>query len=273
MFSKNKINLIVLSIFLFSILLIDSYSASLNETFKKQLTITSKPFLGVKNSNGRIDLKAWDKNEILIIAHIRVEGDNSDAEKIMDRIEIEVEQNGDNIFVETMLPSGLNKSTGLLSWLFGRSPWSVSVDYEITVPHNSDLNLRTSNGRISIEEVAGNIRLSSTNGKINAKKVSGAVTCETTNGKVIAEFSEINTREELIFKTTNGSIKVYLPEDFGGYADLKTTNGRINSDFSLYGNEHRSKRFKNSFRGEIAKGDGSIKCKTTNGSIYLVKQD
>ena len=226
----------------------------------------------VKNSNGRIDLNAWDKNEILIIAHIKIEGDNSDAEKIMDRIEIEVEQNGDNIFVETVLPSGLNKGSGFLSWLFGRRPWSVIVEYEITVPHNADLNLRTSNGLISVEKVVGNIRLSSTNGKINATEVSGAVNCETTNGKIIADFSEINSKEELIFKTTNGSIKVYLPEDFGGYADLKTTNGRIDSDFSLYGNEHRSKKSRNSFRGEIAQGDGSIKCKTTNGSIYLVKK-
>ena len=35
------------------------------------------------------------------------------------------------------------------------------------------------------------------------------------------------------FKTTNGSIKLYLPEDFGADAELKTTNGHIDSDFEF----------------------------------------
>ena len=264
-------------IILFSILISISVNLqnikaeTLNETFKKQLNCTGKPFLEVKNSNGQIELGSWDKNEVLIVAYIRVEGKSDDGKKILERIEIEIEQDGDNIFVETILPSGLQNGGGFLSWLFGGKPWSVTVDYEITVPIESDLDLKTSNGSIMIEKVTGKFKLTSTNGKITAREVSGTIHSVTTNGKIMAEFNKIDYSEEMLFKTTNGSIRLYLPENFAGYADLKTTNGKIDSDFSLYDRHDKSGRSRKSFKGEIGEGDGFIKCKTTNGSIYLLK--
>ena len=115
----------------------------------------------------------------------------------------------------------------------------------------------------------------STNGKINAKNVSGLLRCETTNGRIHAEINEITSEDEMTFRTTNGSIKLYLPENYGGYADLKTTNGHIDSDFRLRDKYKSSKKWKSkrAYRGEFGNGDGSITCKTTNGSIYLLQNN
>jgi len=271
--SNNKIYLYLLIFTIVFININTGFATTLKETFKKQLTCEGRPELEVKNSNGRIEVVSWDKNEVQIIAHIRVEGKESSAQKMIDRIEIEIEQNGNEIFVETLVPKGMKGHGGFFSWLFGDDRFSYSVDYEINVPIESDLNLNTTNGRLSVEEVSGRIKMHSTNGKISARDISGLVRCETTNGRIHAEINKISSDEEMTFRTTNGSIKLYLPEEYGGYADLKTTNGHIDSDFKFKDKYKKSRKSKKSYRGDFGDGDGSITCKTTNGSIYLLKNN
>jgi len=73
----------------------------------------------------------------------------------------------------------------------------------------------------------------------------------------------------MTFKTTNGSIKLYLPEDYGADdVDLKTTNGHINSDFHMAGSSNR--KSKKRFHGSISKGNRELSCSTTNGNIHLL---
>jgi putative adhesin len=270
---KSKFHFFSLLILFIFVLSNFGFATTLKETFKKQLSCDGKPALEVKNSNGRIEVFSWDKDEVKIIAHIKVEGSESSAKRMLDRIEIEIEQDGNDIFVETLVPKGMHGNGGIFSWLFGDSRFSYSVNYEISVPVESDLNLHTTNGRVSVEEVSGKIKMNSTNGKINARDVSGIVRCETTNGSVRAEIKEITSDEEMTFRTTNGSIKLYLPEEYGGYAELKTSNGHIDSDFRLSDGRKNYRRSRNSYRGDFGDGDGSITCKTTNGSIYLLKND
>ena len=269
--SKNKI---LITLFFITFIFASITSAStLQETFKKQLKCDGRPLVEVKNSNGRIEVSSWDKKEIEIIAHIRVEGSDSKARKMLDRIEIEIEQDADNFYVETLVPKGIQGGNGFFSWIFGDNHSSYSVDYEINVPVESDLNLNTSNGRVTVEKITGKVRMHSTNGKIEARDINGLLRCETTNGRIHADFIKVPSEEEMIFRTTNGSIKLYLPDEYGGYADLKTTNGHIESDFRLSDSYEKSRKSKKSYRGEFGDGDGSISCKTTNGSIYLIKND
>lgn len=267
-YKKQSLNTLIFVIFL--LISTVSFASTLRETFKKQLICENRPTLEVKNSNGRIEVSSWDKDEIEIIAYIRVEGEKSKAQKMLDRIEIEIEQNGDNINVETLVPKGIQGGNGFFSWIFGDNQFSYSVDYEINVPKESDLNLKTSNGKVAVENISGKVRMHSTNGKIEARDINGLLRCETTNGKINAEFDKVTSDEEMIFRTTNGSIKLYLPKEYGGYADLKTTNGHIESDFNF---ERKYKESKKSYRGEFGDGDGAITCKTTNGSIYILEND
>ena len=144
------------------------------------------------------------------------------------------------------------------------------MEYEIKVPRNIDLNLHTTNGNVRVEEVSGKIRLESTNGKIIAEEIKGLARCKTTNGSIRVEFDEISDDDKMSFKTTNGSIKLYLPEDFGADAELKTTNGHIDSDFEFTEKIRKSRK---RYSGQINEGGGELICSTTNGSIHLYKKD
>ncbi|MFC2088885.1 DUF4097 domain-containing protein [Calditrichota bacterium] len=264
---KKCIRLFYLSVLVSVLLFNISYASTLEETFKKRIPCDEQTLITLKNSNGRIEVSSWENNEVEIIAYKKVEGSKSSAAKLMERIEIEVDQNDNEINIETVVPKGLQGSGGFFSWLFGDNHSSYSVTYEIKVPYQADLDMNTTNGRINVENLSGRLRLHTTNGKIVGENIKGMVRCHTTNGSINFKFDEITDDDEMIFRTTNGSIKLYFPEEYGGYANLKTTNGHIDSDFRM---SSRMDKKRKSYKGEFGEGEGSITCKTTNGSIYLL---
>ena len=81
------------------------------------------------------------KNEVEIIAYKKVNAENREtAEKIMERVEIDIRESDDEIIIETYYPKG-SSGQGIFSWFFGGRKASVSVEYEIRVPENIDLNI------------------------------------------------------------------------------------------------------------------------------------
>jgi DUF4097 and DUF4098 domain-containing protein YvlB len=248
------------------------FASTVRDTFQKSLNFKDGGFVSLSNSNGNVEIVSWDKNEVEIIAHKKVKAEDQEtAEKLMERLEIDVREKDDEIIIETYYPRG-SSGKGFFGWLFGKGGASFSVEYEIKVPKRTDLNIHTTNGGVRVEEITGRLRLESTNGKINARDISGLTGCHRTNGLIRVEFDEVSEGEEMIFKTTNGSIKLYLPDDYGADdVELKTTNGHIDSDFPMSGSS--SRKSKKRFRGSISEGNRELNCLTTNGSIYLLLND
>ncbi len=264
-------NLFIFTVFLSLILSFQlSFASTAKEKLKKNITFGPGGYLSLSNMNGEVDIVSWDKDEVEIIAYKEVKAnDRSTAEQLMKRLEIDIRESDDEITIETYFPKG-SSGRGFFGWLFGGGHNSYSVEYEIKVPKKIDLNIHTTNGSLRIEQISGRLRLESTNGKIIAREISGVTRCKTTNGSINVDFSEITTQEKLTFKTTNGSIKLYLPEDFAAEVELKTTNGHIDSDFPLRGGSKKSKK---RFSGYINNDDRKLTCTTTNGSIHLYVND
>ena len=248
-----------------------SLATTLEETFKKRIQFSPGGYLELSNTNGEIDVQSWDQDEVEIIAHKKVRAQGSEnAHKLMERLEIIVSQRGEKIYIETKMPHRSGSGGGFFDWIFGRNENSCAVSYELRVPRQIDLNIGTTNGEINIRDINGRMRLNSTNGKISGKEITGLVKCKTTNGSIKMAFDQVPDEEEMSFRTTNGSIRVYLPRTFGGYIDLQTTNGRIESDFHLSSTRKHSKK---RFKGMVHDGNCDLTCTTTNGSIYLYYND
>jgi DUF4097 and DUF4098 domain-containing protein YvlB len=73
----------------------------------------------------------------------------------------------------------------------------------------------------------------------------------------------------MTFRTTNGSIKVYFPENLRADVEAKTTNGSVRTDFPI---EVRGKVSKRRLKGKINGGGGRIVLHTTNGGIKILEQ-
>ncbi len=266
---KNSLQIIIL---LFSsFLILTSLNArELEETFKKNISVEDAKRLTLDNRNGSIEVRSWDRDEVEIIAYKKVRADDREtAEKLLEELQISITERKDEIEVITDYPDHQRNRNngGFFNWLMGGSGnRHYSVSYEIHVPKKFDLDIASTNGRLEILDCSGRIRLETTNGKIIADDVSGSVRAKTTNGSINVSMKDVIEQDEMSFSSTNGSIKLYLPENIDAEISARTTNGSISCDLPVSEKYSRSKK---KLEAIINDGGMMIYIKTTNGSIRI----
>jgi DUF4097 and DUF4098 domain-containing protein YvlB len=124
--------------------------------------------------------------------------------------------------------------------------------------------LETTNGGASVERVAGDIRMRSTNGGLSVVEASGTLDGETTNGGITAQLTEVDG--DISLSTTNGGVTLKIPRDIRASVDVATSNGSIRSDLDVEG----GRKGRKSLTGDINGGGGSLKVRSTNGSVKIV---
>jgi len=99
------------------------------------------------------------------------------------------------------------------------------VYFIVHAPRNANLDLQTKNGPISVEGVAGNIKVRAVNGPLALKNCGGQIDAHTTNGPI--SFS--GAGGDVILTAQNGPILVDLTGDSwnGRQLDAKTVNGPV----------------------------------------------
>jgi hypothetical protein len=145
--------------------------------------------------------------------------------------------------------------------------WSVS--YEVFVPNQSDLSLRTHNGGIGISDVHGRIELEALNGGIHLRRLAGYVTGSTTNGGLNIELDGQRWNgETLDVRTINGGVTLGIPEDYSAQIETGTINGRLKVDFpvTMQGRLDRHISMKLGYGGPL------VRVTTTNGGVHLQRK-
>lgn len=136
--------------------------------------------------------------------------------------------------------------------------FSRDVNYEIRVPANAAMDIKTVNGQINVEGIDGAVTLNSTNGDIEASDLSGGATVGTVNGDV--KLREIGGK--LNITTTNGDVE--LEDGSVTEATVRTTNGEV----TLEGVSNNLDV--ETVNGEVKIGDardGRLRIETANGDI------
>jgi DUF4097 and DUF4098 domain-containing protein YvlB len=229
----------------------------LSETFDEVLPFAPGHSLELSNRNGGIEVNVWDQPDMRIVAHKRVQSSNwsdADLSSYLEDVIIDIEQQADSISVDTRIPN---------NW---RSSVSISVEYKISVPANANLDLESSNGRIRVEGIDGELTLRTVNGQISAQDVSGNVTTQTTNGAIKVELHSLAEGSSTNLRTNNGSVKLTIPGNTAANINAKTSNGSVHSDIPLSSSSKTSRR---RVSGEINGGGPTIDLRTVNGSIRI----
>jgi hypothetical protein len=122
--------------------------------------------------------------------------------------------------------------------LHGCGRW-CSVDYTLRVPEGVDVTGRTANGAIDLSDV-GEVDMQTTNGRITLDGVSGRVRASSSNGRIEGEGLvgsgievstsngsielELASAQDVSAESSNGSIVVRVPD--GSYrVETQTSNG------------------------------------------------
>jgi len=111
--------------------------------------------------------------------------------------------------------------------------YRVNFDYEIRVPEQTELVLKTvNNGEIVVKRTSGPFEIHGLNGGIDLEEVTGYGSVHTLNGKVKVAFSSNPTRDSE-FRTLNGTVDVYFQPNLNADLDFHTLNGGVYSDFAV----------------------------------------
>lgn len=204
--------------------------------------------------NGGVAVKGWDRNEVLVRARIQTAAPTI-AEADLLAGQIRVDTSGFRIRAEG--PES-------------RDDYQWFVSYEILVPRRSDLELRASNGGISIVDVHGRIAFKTTNGGVNLQRVGGAVRGDTTNGGVHVVLDGSRWEgERLDVQTTNGGINLLVPENYSAHLETGTTNGNISVGFPVNVPLTSRGRMPKDINVDLGSGGPTIRVITTNGGVRI----
>lgn len=208
--------------------------------------------------NGGVDVTGANRDDIHVRARVTARANTVErARELASKVEIDI----DGLEVRASGPKN--------RWDDGddREYWSVS--FRVSVPRRSDLDLRSTNGGISIADVSGDIEFRTTNGGVDLDGLAGTVEGATTNGGLdISLAGDSWDGAGLDVRTTNGGINMRIPEDYSARLETGTTNGGLEIDFpiTIEGRINRSR-----LNIDLGSGGNPIRAVTTNGGVDIRK--
>ncbi|HTS65220.1 MAG TPA: hypothetical protein VMH28_24530 [Candidatus Acidoferrales bacterium] len=156
--------------------------------------------------------------------------------------------------------------------------YRVVFNFEIEVPADTELIVKTLNNDIVVKKTAGDYEIHGLNGSIDMEDVAGAGSVGTLNGKVKVAYSR-NPSKATVIKTLNGTVDVYFQNPLNADLDFKRLNGGIYTDFELTarpanGSSSQSGgkwiyRSDHGIAGRAGTGGPQLSFETLNGSIRL----
>ena len=150
---------------------------------------------------------------------------------------------------------------------------SRAANLAIQVPRQTSLQLRCVNcGELLVENIEGEIDVDTVNGGIRLINVSGSILAHSMNKSVTAIVDRVDPRKAMSFSSMNGSIDCTFPADLKANVKMRTTNGRIHTDFDLRLAGGEAIRMDRGISGTIGGGGPEILFKAFNGSITIRKK-
>lgn len=199
--------------------------------------------------NGGISVKAWDRNEVQLRARVQARGGSSaEARRLVEQTEIDTEGT-----IRPRVPDGRGDA------------WA-SVSFELMVPRRANLDLSTRNGGIGIDGVTGEIRFAAQNGGVGLDGVGGDVRGRTTNGGLRVVLAGNRWEgDRLDVETTNGGVKLIVPDGYSADLETGTTNGGLRVDFPVMVEGEVGRRL----RTRLGEGGPLVRAVTTNGGVVV----
>jgi hypothetical protein len=234
----------------------------LAEEFHKVYPLSAQGRIQVDNLNGPVHIAGWDRDEVKVDA---VKSAWSKERLNEASIEISAEQN--DISIHTEYPDHGHYQIFNFGSEDDERNNPASVEYTITVPRQARLDeIKLVNGRLDVQDVAGEVRASCVNGRIEAHNLQGSIELKTINGELDASIDQLPS-SELKLSSVNGRLRVTLPSDTKAELKANTVSGHISDDFGLAVIRHQY--VGQSLHGQLGGGGTLVKLSNVNGAIDI----
>ncbi|WP_426491572.1 DUF4097 family beta strand repeat-containing protein [Hymenobacter sp. 102] len=200
-------------------------------------------------TNGSIVVRGWNGAGVKVRALVTARAAAlTDAKALVAAVKISTQNN--------MLRAG-RANESLDGW---------AADFEVLVPATTNLELKATNGSITLDNVTGTLRLATTNGSLVLRNVNGDVRGQTTNGSLTLQLTgPAWSGPGLEVSTVNGSIDWQLPAVYAATILARTTHGKVSAEL----NTKRKSVLPHNLAATLGKGGAQLKASTVHGSISV----
>lgn len=206
------------------------FSGDAEKDIERSFNVKKGGKLTLESDLGSIDIKTTSKEQVDIKVIRKVRGwGRKKAEKLLEEFEVDFNHSGNDVIIEAGFDGGRYDD------------WNdLKIEFIINVPQNYNLELKTSGGSVTVDDIEGEVQAKSSGGSLHLGYVGGPVSGKTSGGSIHLK----GCSGEVDLNTSGGSISVGKVK---GNVYAKTSGGSINID----------------------KSDGEVDAKTSGGSITV----
>jgi Putative adhesin len=262
---------------------------------EKRFTVTGDPELSVRTFDGSVQVRSWDRNEVLVEIERRGPDQASAAALV-----VTAAQEGNRITIEAPPPRDRSEGIHIGSW---QGP---SVSLIVTAPRKLTITARSGDGSISAENLVGTVSLDSGDGSIRGSRIEGALKAHTGDGSIQisdgvgrveadsgdgsieldGRFDTIDVRtgdgsvrvdardgsamkNDWTVNTGDGAIRLRIPSNLDAELDAHTGDGRVHVDGIAASARQDGNDDSGTLRTRIGKGGQVLRVRTGDGSIDI----
>ncbi len=275
-------------------------------TINKKYTVGPNDRLDIENSFGDVTVTTWDKDEIQVDVEIGVRANNeSNAQKMLDQIEVDDKQFGGNISFRTEIGRMGNNN----KYNNNENNRKFYIDYKVSMPSRNRLRIENQFGKINIPDFTGVTELTSKFGELTTGRLTNSKQIHVEFGKadigplndanVVFKFNSASTLRgvsgnskvnvefcgnvnivvdnattQLSVVQSYSSINLQVTEFLSARYDIYTNFGDFENktDFHIAApdeDESSGPKFDKKYSGQSGTGTANIKVKSSFGTVRL----
>jgi DUF4097 and DUF4098 domain-containing protein YvlB len=219
------------------------------ETVDRTLSLQPGGTVRLKTFSGRVHINGASGNQVVIKAVRRA------SRQRLDEIKLEITQTGNVIEIDA------NHRT-----VERRNDNVVETDFDIQVPNQATLDLRTFSAPITVNGVTGQLAVDGFSSEVRLTEVAGPVRVKTFSGAVTVQARSWSDGDDLNVNTFSGDVTVRLPDTARGDIDFDTFSGRFNSELPVTLSSSSRRNFRGALNGG---GTTDFRLKTFSGDVDI----
>jgi DUF4097 and DUF4098 domain-containing protein YvlB len=269
------------------LLLLCALNASADR-LEKHFKVEAHPVITIQNPTGTITVKAWTKQEVMVVAN--------HAGTLVD---IDASQTGNRVDISTRQISDTAK------------PDDLRADYEINVPQDAELQIHDDSGTVSVADVLGDMNVETVGAGVDMQDAAGYLTVKTVGGpfqcvrcagrvevtSISGNFKFTDIRSYNVrAQTSSGNILfdgqflpngIYRLKNYSGTIEVRfspgdsfdlsalSLKGKVNNEAKLSPPSHQRllSRFGDSLFGTFNEGRAKVDLSSFNGTINILKRN
>jgi DUF4097 and DUF4098 domain-containing protein YvlB len=219
------------------------------ETVERTLSLQPGGTVRLKTFSGRVTITGASSNQVVIKAVRRA------SRERLDDIKLEITQSGTIIDIDANHRAVERRNDNV-----------VETDFDITVPNQVKLDLRTFSAPIDVNGVAGDSVIEGFSSEIRLIDVAGPKRVKTFSGSVTVQARSWVDGDDVTVNTFSGGITLRLPDSARGDIVFDSFSGNFNSDLPVTLSSSSKRNFRGALNGG---GSTNFRLNTFSGSVRI----